>query len=119
QPARLRPFSRQRCSPMSETTLEELLETAHVLFLDIVGYTTYLVDEQKGLVRLLGTVVRQTPEFQRARQPEELIRLHTGDGMALVFFTGPEWPVGCALGVARALRKEAPHIRMRMGIHTG
>lgn len=104
---------------MTETTPQELLETAHVLFLDIVGYTRYPVDEQKALIRLLGSVVKQSPEFQRATQPDKLIRLHSGDGMALVFFTGPEWPVGCAISISRALREEAPHVGVRMGIHTG
>src|SRR5947209_14812940 len=95
------------------------LETAHVLFLDIVGYTRYGMDEQTRWIRQLGAVVKQTPEFQRAKQPEELIRLHAGDGMALVFFGGPEWPAGCAMSIARALRNQVPDLKLRMGVHSG
>src|SRR5437016_3462985 len=95
------------------------LETAHVLFLDIVGYTKYPIDDQTRMIRQLGTIVKKTPEFQRAKQPEELIRLHAGDGMALVFFGGPEWPVGCAVSIARAIRDEALDLELRMGVHSG
>ena len=97
------------------TDLPQQLETAHVLFLDIVGYTRYRIDEQTRWIRQLGAIVKQTPEFQRAKQPEELIRLHAGDGMALVFFADPERPVRCALSIARAIRDEVPELELRMG----
>ena len=94
------------------------LEIAHVLFTDIVGYSKLPMDEQEQLLMHLQDAVRQTPEFVRAEASEELIRLPTGDGMALVFFRDPEAPVRCALELSRALRNY-PEIKLRMGIHSG
>jgi Tol biopolymer transport system component len=76
------------------------------------------MDEQEQLLMQLQDAVRQTPEFIRAELREELIRLPTGDGMALVFFRDPEAPVRCALELSRALRNY-PEIKLRMGIHSG
>lgn len=101
------------------TDSPQKLETAHVLFLDIVGYTRYAMDEQTRWIRQLGALVKQTPEYQRSKQPEELIRLHAGDGMALVFFRGVECPVGCAMSIARTIRDEHPELKLRMGVHSG
>jgi Tol biopolymer transport system component/class 3 adenylate cyclase len=94
------------------------LEIAHVLFTDIVGYSKLPMDEQEQLLMHLQDAVRQTPEFARAESSEELIRLPTGDGMALVFFRDPEAPVRCALELSRALRNY-PEIKLRMGVHSG
>jgi WD40 repeat protein len=95
------------------------VEMAHVLFMDIVGYSKPPMSKQPQLLEQLQTVVRGTPEFQRAQRADQLLRLPTGDGMALVFFTpNPLAPVQCALEISRALR-ERPEIKLRMGVHSG
>jgi TolB-like protein len=94
------------------------LQIGHVLFIDIVGYSKLLVNEQSGLLRELNELVSGTREFREAEAKGKLIRLPTGDGMALVFRTDPEAPAQCALEIARAL-KEHPRIALRMGIHSG
>ena len=76
------------------------------------------MDEQEQLLMQLQNAVRETSEFRRAEANEELIRLPTGDGMALVFFRDPEAPVRCALELSRALR-DHPELKLRMGIHSG
>src|ERR1700683_954266 len=100
--------------PISSRTLE----IAHVLFADIVGYSKLPMDEQEQLLMQLQDAVRQTSEFVRAEAADELIRLPTGDGMALVFFRDPEAPVRCALELSRALRNY-PELELRMGAHCG
>ena len=94
------------------------LEITHVLFMDIVAYSQLPMDEQTRLIEKLQQVVRNTPEFSRAQKRRQLLRLPTGDGMALVFFGDAEAPVRCALEISRALRKQ-PDLKLRMGIHTG
>ena len=94
------------------------LEIAHVLFIDIVGYSKLLIDEQRELQQQLNQVVRNTAQFRTAETAEKLVRLPTGDGMALVFFTSPEAPVQCALQISEALQNH-PQLRLRMGINTG
>src|SRR5438477_9782400 len=94
------------------------LEIAHVLFIDVVGYSKLLVKQQSELLRELNEVVSGTNEFHEADSAEKLIRLPTGDGMALVFRTNPEAPAQCAMEIARAL-KSHPAIQLRMGIHSG
>src|SRR6478735_6595036 len=94
------------------------LQIGHVLFIDIVGYSKLLVNEQSGLLRELNEVVSGTHEFREAEAEGKLIRLPTGDGMALVFRTNPEASAQCAVEIARAL-KEHPRIALRMGIHSG
>jgi TolB-like protein/class 3 adenylate cyclase/Tfp pilus assembly protein PilF len=94
------------------------LEIAHVLFIDVVAYSTLLINEQSSIVAELNQVVRETPHFRSGETAERLIRIPTGDGMALVFFTNPEAPVQCALELCQALRSH-PHIHVRMGIHSG
>jgi tetratricopeptide (TPR) repeat protein len=86
--------------------------------MDIVAYSTLPMDEQQKLLLELQAVVRATSEFARAQASHQLIRLPTGDGMALVFFRDPEAAVRCALQVSRALH-DHPEIRLRMGIHSG
>jgi len=100
-------------SPSSRT-----LEMAHVLFMDIVAYSRMPMDQQEESLRHLQDKVRSTSEFIRAQASNQLIRLPTGDGMALVFFDDPEAPVRCAFELGRALRQEAS-FQLRMGIHTG
>jgi TolB-like protein/class 3 adenylate cyclase/Tfp pilus assembly protein PilF len=94
------------------------LEIAHVLFIDVVGYSKLLVNEQRDVVQQLNQVVRKTPQFRKSEAAGKLIRIPVGDGMALVFFQTPEEPVQCAMEIARAL-KNHPHIRLRMGVHSG
>ena len=102
----------------AEVKKEVELEIAHVLFIDIVGYTTLLINEQRTLFQKLNTVVRETDQFRKAEESGALLKLPTGDGMALVFRNSPEAPVECALEVSRALKND-PALRVRMGIHSG
>src|SRR5713101_1237125 len=94
------------------------LAIAHVLFIDVVGYSKLLVNEQREIVERLNQVVRKTPQFRKSDAAGKLIRIPVGDGMALVFFQSPEEPVHCAMEIAKAL-KNYPHIRLRMGVHSG
>src|SRR6059058_6047028 len=94
------------------------LEIAHVLFIDIVGYSKLLINEQHELLQELNQIVRTTETFRVAEAAGKLIRLPTGDGMALAFATTPEAPVQCALEISKAL-KSRPELRVRMGIHSG
>jgi len=94
------------------------LEMAHVLFMDIVSYSTLPMDHQQQVLHELQEAVRNTPEFVRSLSDDRLLRLPTGDGMALVFFHDPETPVRCALELSRSLRNH-PDIKLRMGIHSG
>jgi TolB-like protein/class 3 adenylate cyclase/Tfp pilus assembly protein PilF len=94
------------------------LEIAHVLFVDIVGYSKLLIDEQKELLQDLNDIVRKTDQVREAEAEGKLVRLPTGDGMALVFSNYPEAPVECALEISQALQSH-PEIKLRMGIHSG
>jgi len=94
------------------------LETAHVLFIDVVGYSRLLVNEQREVLQQLNEVVRHAPQFGKTSATGKLIRIPSGDGMALVFFQSPEEPVQCAMEIARAL-KNHPQVRIRMGVHSG
>ena len=93
-------------------------EIAHVLFIDTVGYSKLSINEQSELLSKLNEVVRATEQFRAAEALGQLIRLPTGDGMALVFFHSPEAPLRCALEISRGL-KNHPAIQLRMGIHSG
>src|SRR5713101_5208366 len=101
-----------------EASTDSHLEIAHVLFIDIVGYSKLLIDQQTALVKELNEKVRNTEEFRAAQAAGKLIRIATGDGMALAFFTSPDAPVRCAVEIGKALR-EHPQLRLRMGIHSG
>src|SRR5262252_6804464 len=94
------------------------LEIAYVLFIDIVGYSKLSINEQHAAVDELTQIVRATEQFQKAEASERLIKIATGDGMALVFYTSPEAPVRCAVELSRAL-KDHLQLRLRMGIHSG
>jgi TolB-like protein/class 3 adenylate cyclase/Tfp pilus assembly protein PilF len=94
------------------------LEIAHLLLIDIVGYSKLLVNEQVESVQELGRVVRSTECFRNAEEKGKLIRVPTGDGMALLFFRSPEEPVRCALEISQQL-KEKSNLHLRMGIHSG
>ena len=94
------------------------LEIGHVLFIDVVGYSKRLIDDQRELQQQLNEIVRGTGQFRAAEATGRLVRLPTGDGMALVFFTSPESPVQCALEISEALQSH-PQLRVRMGINSG
>src|SRR5438874_8294792 len=102
----------------TEIKKEIELEIAHVLFIDIVGYSKLLINQQRALLDTLNQIVRGTSEFRTAEVAGRLIKIPTGDGMALVFYNSPETPVECALEISRAL-KEHPRLQLRMGIHSG
>src|SRR6478672_2374744 len=94
------------------------LELGHVLFMDLVGFSKLLVDEQSALAQKLNGIVRNTDQFRAAEAADKLFRLPTGDGMILAFFNSPEAPVRCAVEIARALKKY-PEMSLRMGVHSG
>src|SRR5947199_8753487 len=104
---------------MSDATVPAIrLEIAHVLFIDVVGYSKLLIDEQRDYLHTLNGVVRATDSFRAADAAGKLTTLPTGDGMALVFATTPDAPVVCALQIAKEL-KSHPDLQVRMGIHSG
>src|SRR5216117_2979609 len=102
----------------AETKKEIGLEIAHVLFIDIVGYSKLSINDQHAAVEELNQIVRTSEQFQRAEAAGRLLKIATGDGMALVFYTSPEAPAQCAVEISRAL-KEHPRLQLRMGIHSG
>jgi TolB-like protein len=102
----------------AETSTHSELEIGHVLFMDVVGYSKLLINEQREIQHQLTQIVRSTEHFRAAEAAGKLIRLPVGDGMALVFFNSPEAPVHCALEITEAL-KAHPQLKLRMGIHSG
>src|SRR6058998_339390 len=102
----------------AEVKKEIQLEIAHVLFIDLVGYSKLSINEQRAAVDELNEVVRASEQFQKAEAAARLIKIPTGDGMALVFYTSPEAPAQCAVEISRAV-KEHSRLQLRMGIHSG
>jgi len=102
----------------AEVKKEIALEIAHVLFIDIVGYSKLSISDQHAAVEELTRIVRASEQFQRAEAANRLTRIPTGDGMALAFYTSPEAPAQCAVEISRAL-KGYPRLQLRMGIHSG
>src|SRR5213079_1134966 len=98
-----------------EIKREVKLEIVHVLFLDIVGYSKRLTDEQQALIDQLNQLVRTSSVFQKAEGADRLIKIPTGDGMDLIFYNSPEQPVECALEISRKL-KWFPELSVRMGV---
>jgi TolB-like protein/tetratricopeptide (TPR) repeat protein/class 3 adenylate cyclase len=103
---------------MAEPLSDKQLELAHVLCTDIVGYSKLSMNQQSALLSQLNDIVRNTEQFRRAEASDKLIRIPTGDGMILVFFTSPQAPVECALEISKAL-KTGNSIPLRMGVHSG
>src|SRR5271166_989453 len=104
---------------MAPDSSSQVLDMAHVLFLDIVGFSLLPMSEERQMLRDLQKAVMSTSDFARAQQKNQLISLPTGDGMALVFFGDLEAPVRCARELSRALAGAIPRIILRMGVHTG
>src|SRR4029077_6878385 len=102
----------------AQPTLDLPLEIAHLLLIDVVGYSKLLVNEQVELLQELNRIVRSTESFRAAEASGKLIRVPTGDGMALLFFRSPEEPGRCALEISRTLH-DHPQVQLRMGIHSG
>src|SRR5262249_17034536 len=104
--------------PEAAAASDPVLETAHVLFMDIVGYSMQKMERQTDLLKKLQNEVTATAAYRRASGENQLISLPTGDGMALVFFRDMLAPVECAVDLAKTLRSQ-PDLPLRMGIHTG
>src|ERR671922_701658 len=102
----------------AEVKKEIALEIAHVLFIDIVGYSKLSINDQHAAVEELNQIVRASEQFQKAEASDRLLKIPTGDGMALVFYISPEAPAQCAVEISRAL-KEHPRLQLRMGVHSG
>jgi TolB-like protein/class 3 adenylate cyclase/Tfp pilus assembly protein PilF len=100
----------------AEVKKEIELEIAHVLFIDIVGYSKLSINDQRAAVEELNQIVRTSEQFQKAEAGSRLLKIPTGDGMALVFYASPEAPALCAVEISRALH---PRLQLRMGIHSG
>src|SRR6266566_8773498 len=102
----------------TEVKKEIQLEIAHILFIDIVGYSKLSSNDQHAAVEELNQIARASEQSQRTEATSRLIKIPTGDGMALVFYKSPEEPAQCAFEISRAL-KEHPRLQIRMGIHSG
>src|SRR5258707_4702402 len=101
----------------SASSSDVKLEIGHVLFIDIVGYSKSLINEQSEQMQKLREIVRGTEQFRIAEAAGKLLRLPTGDGGALVFRTSPDAPVVCALGISKELKNHTV-LRVRMGGHS-
>src|SRR5438876_8431114 len=102
----------------AEVKKEIQLEVAHVLFIDVVGYSKLSINEQRAVVEELTTIVRGSDQYQKAEAAGRLIKIPAGDGMALVFYTSQEAPAQCAIEISGAL-KAHPRLQVRMGVHSG
>jgi TolB-like protein/class 3 adenylate cyclase/Tfp pilus assembly protein PilF len=114
-------ISRAPVSPVNmppELKKEIELEIGHVLFIDIVAYSKLSVNEQHARIEELNEIVRSSEQFRKAEAANRILKIPTGDGMALVFYTSPEAPAQCAVEISRAL-KEHSGLHLRMGIHSG
>src|SRR5438094_2680549 len=116
---------------MSSSGEQGQLEIAHVLFIDIVGYSKLPINRQSDLLRQLNQIVRASEQFRSAEAADKLVRLPTGDGMALAFFTSPDAPVKCAIEISKTVGQALPRaggkrwqagalaLHLRMGINSG
>ena len=112
------PPAERPAAARSGTPAESKLGMAYVLFMDLAGYSTLIMDQQAEIIEELTKVVQSTQPFKRSKEADQLILLPTGDGMALVFFDDPVVPVVCGVEISRALRSR-PKLKFRMGIHSG
>src|SRR5712675_3599954 len=102
----------------SASSSEVKFEIGHVLFIDIVGYSKLLINQQSEQMQTLREIVRGTEQFRTAEAEGKLLRLPTGDGGALVFRNNPEAPVLCAMEISKELKRH-PELQVRIGIHSG
>src|SRR5437867_8393124 len=103
----------------AEVKKEIALEIAHVLFIDIVAYSKMASDDQLAAIKELNQIVQSTDEFRKEERENRLLKLATGDGMALIFYHSPEDPVECALEISRAIKEQHSNLRLRMGVNSG
>jgi TolB-like protein len=103
----------------AEVKKEIALEIAHVLFIDIVAYSRMATDDQRAAIDELNQIVQSTDEYRQAQSENRLLKLATGDGMALIFYHSPEDPVECALEISRAIKEQHSNLRVRMGVNSG
>jgi TolB-like protein/class 3 adenylate cyclase/Flp pilus assembly protein TadD len=103
----------------AEVKREIALEIAHVLFIDIVAYSKMATDDQRAAIAKLNQIVQSTDEYRTAESENRLLKIATGDGMALIFYHSPEDPVECALEISRAIKEQHSNLRLRMGVHSG
>src|SRR5512133_2171098 len=103
----------------TEIKREIELKIAHVLFIDIVAYSKMASDDQRAAIEKLNQIVQSTDEFRKEESAKRLLKLATGDGMALIFYHSPEDPVECALEISRAIKEQHSNLRLRMGVHSG
>src|SRR5438477_10819388 len=103
----------------AEVKKEIALEIAHVLFIDIVAYSKMASDDQRAAIEKLNQIVQSTDEYRKAESENRLLKIATGDGMALIFYRSPEDPVECALEISRALKEQHSNLRLRMGVNSG
>src|SRR5216117_2438536 len=103
----------------AEVKKEIALEIAHVLFVDIVAYSKMASDDQRAAIEQLNQIVQSTDEFRKEESENRLLKLATGDGMALIFYHSPEDPVECALEISRAIKEQHSNLRLRMGVNSG
>src|SRR5215469_4976929 len=100
-----------RCSMSAESASDLKFDVGHVLLIDIVGYSKLLINEQREQLRALNEIVRNTAQFRTSDASGTLVRIPTGDGMALIFRDTLEAPVRCALEISQAL-KTHPEIHL-------
>src|SRR5438876_9968785 len=103
----------------AEIKQEIALEIAHVLFIDIVAYSKMTTDDQRAAIDKLNQVVQSTDEFRNAESENRLLKIATGDGMALIFYRSLEDPVECALEISRALKEQTPRRGLGMAVNSG
>jgi TolB-like protein/Flp pilus assembly protein TadD len=103
----------------AEVKKEIALEIAHVLFIDIVAYSKMASDDQRVAIEQLNQIVQSTDEFRKEESEKRLLKLATGDGMALIFYHSPEDPVECALEISRSIKEQHSNLRLRMGVNSG
>src|SRR5260370_1026343 len=106
------------CYMLTASESDFQLEIGHVLLIDIVGYSKLLITEQREQLQALNEIVRNTAQFQASDADGVLVRIPTGDGMALIFRDTVEAPLRCAVEISQAI-KTHPGINLRMGIHSG
>src|SRR5215468_2830466 len=103
----------------AEIKQEIALEIAHVLFIDIVAYSKMAMDDQRAAIEKLNQIVQSTDEYRKEESENRLLKIPTGDGMALIFYHSPEDPVECALEISRTLKEQHSDLRLRMGVNSG